>query len=161
MGFLVTVFLYGSLWSFLMLFLCLAVIYAGAGILKISRDEIAGQRGSLLPLAFSAWTFAFTAMAGSLLIMLILSMVIPYFSVLYSEWHTAYDNAYVQLIIFCMSWAALYILLLLPARFRFKRFILHDPKRKKLFSAFWVFSALWLGVSSFAACTTNWLWHIF
>jgi hypothetical protein len=119
-----------------------AAIYIMKWIVKLSKEEIVNRKGSLLPLAFSAWGCNIIALAASLGIMDIVSFSIPFFDGIHSEWGIAFANAYVPALIYIICLALLHAALLLFSHFAFKKRITIRPKRIKMLTVFIVSSVL-------------------
>ena len=128
----------------LALILCVisfAVLYIMKAIVKVSKDEIANKKGSMVPLVLILWGFNVGALLAALGIMDIVSFSIPFFEPIHSEWGIATTGGYFQGAVYCACLALLHGGLLSFSYFFFKRKILNRSKRIKILVAFVISSA--------------------
>jgi|GEM_PF-3753138 len=132
-----------AIFPFLSLAICFVVLYTAKNKLKICREEIANPKGSMLRLVIKAWVMDVTALYISLIIMLIVSMIVPFFSGIHSEWGMAYDQAYFPAVVYIFGWSLLYAILSFSSIYCVYGSEITDRwKSKKLFLAFTVTSAI-------------------
>jgi hypothetical protein len=135
---------------FILFVISFAIIYIMKRILKISKDEITHEDGSLASKAFSAWTYNLIALAVALIIMDIVSSSIPFLEVIHGEWRGQSDD-YLPELIYIISLALLHAGLLLFSYFAFRKKIVNKIKRNKMYVVFVVSSALiWAILMCFA-----------
>jgi hypothetical protein len=118
-----------------------AVIYIIKRVLKIGKDEITHEDGSIAYTAFIAWVYNFIALAAALIIMDIVSFSISFLEVIHGEWRGLSDDRPPELI-YILFLALLHAGLLLFSYFSFRKRIVNKTKRNKMYVVFVVSSAL-------------------
>lgn len=138
MGYAIIIYLppFCFVWMALYLLKSFVLIRSGIKLLKINRDEITTINGSLKTLILSVWGIDIGAVLASLLIIYQISIRVPFFSGVHSEWGIAFENAYYQAGVYIVCWVALYALMLLVSYVRFKKVLADKPKRNVLFIAY-------------------------
>lgn len=135
----------------IVLVISFSVLYIMKRVVKLNKDEIANEKGSLIPLALTTWGFNVLSLAIALIVMDIISFTVPFLDRIHSEWGIAFANAYVPAIIYVAALILLYAaLLILFNHFVFKKKITNKPKRMKIICSIVVSSALiWAFIVSF------------
>ena len=119
-----------------------AVIYSMKGIVKLSKEEIANEKGTLIPLTFAAWGINVAALSVSFIIMDFITVNNPFFSIIHSEWGGVTPHPPIPEIVYISILTALHGALLVFSYFVFKKWIISKPKRVRFFIAYVISSAL-------------------
>ncbi len=117
-------------------------IYVTKKAVKLSKEEINHDKGSLVSLAFRSWGINIASLAAALVIMDMVSLSIPFFEVLHSEWRGITEHAPIPEIVYIFCLALSHGALLVLSYPAFKKRILSRAKRIKIFVVFDVMSAL-------------------
>lgn len=116
-------------------------LYSMKRIVNLTNEQIVNKKGSLVPLAFTAWGFNISALSVALIIMDVISSEIVYLQAIHSEWGGSTEQARTPELIYIVCLALLHAGLLLFSYFSFKKRIISKPKRIKMYIAFIVSSA--------------------
>ncbi len=126
----------------ILLAISFASIYIMKRLVKLSKQEIINEKGTLMSLIFTIWGINVAALSVSFVIMDLITLYNPFFNNIHSEWARSIPHSYMPEIAYICILSVLHSVLLLFGYLAIIKWIACKPKRFRIFIGYVTSSVL-------------------